>query len=224
MPPLLRSTLFLRSTLLATFAGWLPGDDDILPPRKGLKRLRLQQRKLQRVALARAAEGLDPVEPAPLRFPERQWGAVPGFGTLQVKRLIGPTEAELAAEAAAKAEAEAAAAEAAEAAEQAAKGKKGKKAKAPDAKVPEPETARAGDDGEGEAGGGDGGAITTLVTTSHRAFIKARDAAHAHFREDFTKQVQDVAQEYDALLEAEASWTRSWESLVRSLRSDETQL
>ena len=143
-----------------------------------MKRLRLQQRKLQRVALARTADGLDPVEPAPLRFPQRRWGAVPGFGSLQVKRLIGPSEAELAAEAAAKAEAEAAAAEAAAAAEQA-KGKKGKKGKAPAAKAPEPEPELAGAEGEDgdEAGGGDGGAITTLVTTSHRAFIKARDAA-----------------------------------------------
>ena len=177
------------------------------------------------MALARTADGLDPVEPRPLRLPQRRWGAVPGFGSLQVKRLIGPSESELAAEAAAKAEAEAAAAEAAAAAEQA-KGKKGKKGKAPAAKAPEPETEVAGAGGGGgdEASGGDDGAITTLVTTSHRAFIKARDAAHAHFLEDFTKQVQDVAQEYDALLEAEATWTRSWESLVRSLRSDETQL
>ena len=121
------------------------------------------------------------MEEEPLRFPSRKWPAVQGFGTLTVTKALGqepagPTEEELAAAAAAE--------------DEAATGKKGKKG-SPKGK------GKGGDDVADEGAAEDNGdtttddcAVTSLVSTAHRAFIVARDSAHAFLSKAFTQQVR----------------------------------
>eukprot|EP00937_MAST-01D_sp_MAST-1D-sp2_P002575 g2575.t1 len=202
-----RASLRVAGVLLDTMPrvqdlGWLPGDDDILPPRKGLKRLRLQQRKLQRVAAERVAAGLEPEEPAPLRLPSRRWAPIAAFGTLQVSRVLDGAADDAAAASGEAADAEGDAAEDDAAADDTAEG--------------------AGTDADDTIS--NDCAIATLVSTSHRSFIAARDSMHAQFSARFSEQATGIAQEYDDILNGAVQWRQNWLKMVESLKQDDQQL
>merc|ERR1712028_305881 len=79
--------VILYSTPRVTDLGWLPGDDDIVPKRKCLKRLRLQQRKKKKKATA-AGDADDAEEGVSVpRFEVRTWKPIPEFGKLSIKAV-----------------------------------------------------------------------------------------------------------------------------------------
>jgi len=73
----------------------------------------------------------------------------------------------------------------------------------------------------GEAAGLRDGSLTTLVTTAHRQFIKARDIKYNEYRTYFFARMMQTAEEYDALLTQEQAWAGNWSTMVEYLKKDE---
>jgi hypothetical protein len=191
--------VILDSTPRVTDLGWLPGDDDIVPKRKCLKRLRLQQRKKKKLAAAGEDGAETEADASPPRFEVRSWKPIPEFGNL----TVGAVEKE-----SARLESE----------RRTASGEEGVDGDA-DAGVVE------GVD-EIETEGGDAaapqdGSLTTLVTTAHRQFVKARDIKYNEYRTYFFTRMMQTAEEYDALLTQEHAWAGNWSTMVEYLKKDE---
>lgn len=195
--------VLLDTTLRTSDLGWLPGDDEIVPKRKCLKRLKMQKRKKALHAQA-GAVGATEVEggettgaaddegnttAVPPRFPRRAWPALAKFGgmTLEAARLEQevPGTAEDGAEAEAEADA--------------------------DESVGATPAADADSDGR----------LTTFVTTAHRHFIRARDGRYSAYQRYFFSTVAKLRQHYSHNLEAEQAWARNWATMVSFLQKDE---
>merc|ERR1712028_281202 len=198
--------VILDSTPRVTDLGWLPGDDDIIPKRKCLKRLRLQKRKKAKKATADApseeeepakgkgkGKGKEPAGDADdaeegvsvPRFEVRTWKPIPEFGKLSIKAVERES---------ARLESE----------RRSARGEE----------VEEPE------DGDEPVPANDG-SLTTLVTTAHRQFIKARDAKYDEYRKYFFERMMQTEEEYDKLLAEELAWAGNWSTMVEFLKKNE---
>jgi len=179
--------VILDSTPRVTDLGWLPGDDDIIPKRKCLKRLRLQKRKKAKKATA-AGDADDAEEGVSVpRFEVRTWKPIPEFGKLSIKAVERES---------ARLESE----------RRSARGEE----------VEEPE-----DGDEAEPVPANDGSLTTLVTTAHRQFIKARDAKYDEYRKYFFERMMQTEEEYDKLLAEELAWAGNWSTMVEFLKKNE---
>lgn len=172
--------------------GWLPGDENIYVKRKSLKRLRKMRRLAGPDAEGEILQetGLSFGEGRGRRFQARSWPGVDATAMARVES--GEAVSEEPADDAG--EAPPADAEPTESPEEA-------KLEGPWATV----VARAGEP------------CDALVTTAHRVFVKARDAAFAEYYAYYESSNADMLAHYDALVAEEESWHGSWESLVKSL-------
>ena len=107
------------------------------------------------------------------------------------------------------------------------KGKAGKKGAKPESprgseKSNSPRSPRAtGDDADLEDWPGLvealGASTTAKVTTAHRVFAKARDAAFAEYLAYYESSMASVLDHYGRILDEEETWQATWESLVKGL-------
>jgi len=82
----------------------------------------------------------------------------------------------------------------------------------------------AAEEGEAEDGtaiSAQDGSLTTLVTTAHRSFIKARDLKYAEYRDYFFNRMMQTTEDYDGLLKEEQAWAGNWNTMVEFLKKDE---
>jgi len=190
--------VILDSTPRVTDLGWLPGDDDIVPKRKCLKRLRLQQRKKKKLAAGAGDDDEADTEGSPPRFEVRAWKAIPEFGQLTIQAVTKES---------ARLESV----------------RKSARDNADEENV-EAEVDDAAEEGEAEDGtaiSAQDGSLTTLVTTAHRSFIKARDLKYAEYRDYFFNRMMQTTEDYDGLLKEEQAWAGNWNTMVEFLKKDE---
>lgn len=134
-------------------------------------------------------------EGSPPRFEVRTWSAIPEFGKLTIQ-AVEQESARL------------------ESVRQSARDEASEDGPAEGGDLADEEDA-------GGAASSQDGSLTTLVTTAHRQFIKARDLQYKEYREYFFERMMHTAEDYDALLQEEHAWAGNWSTMVEFLKKDE---